>query len=128
MTVIEKLAKNRNGLENKLRNLLAKPVFLIEADAFALPCGCCGITVNTRGIQVDDLEIFEEHITGYLKEASLELDIEPSFLFARLVPGTSELASLNSRVLCNRCYMDFSKGSGKRPRPDIYILKLDRRE
>lgn len=128
MTVIEKVAKSRSGLENKLRNLLAKPVFLIEADAFALPCGCYGITMNSRGLQVDDLEIFEEHITEYLKEASLGLDIEPSFLFARLIPGTSEIASLNSRVLCNRCYIDFSKGSGKNPRPDIYILYLDRRE
>ncbi|MDW7731016.1 MAG: DUF5402 family protein [Methanolobus sp.] len=128
MTVIEKLAKSRSGLENRLRNLLAKPVFLIEADAFALPCGCCGITANTRGLQVDDLEIFEDHIEEYLKETSIELDIEPSFLFARLIPGTSEIASLNSRVLCNRCYMDFAKGSGKKPRPDIYILNLGRRE
>ena len=128
MTVIEKIAKNRSGLENRLRNLLAKPVLLLEADAFALPCGCCGITMNSRGIQVDDLEIFEEHIKEYLKDASIELDIEPSFLFARLIPGTSEIASLNSRVLCNRCYADFSKGTGKNPRPDIYILNLDRRE
>ena len=128
MTIVEKLSKNRSGLENRLRNLLAKPVLLIEADAFALPCGCCGITINTRGLQVDDLEIFEEHITEYLKETSLGLDIEPSFLFARLIPGTSEIASLNSRVLCNRCYVDFARGNGKKPRPDIYILNLDRRE
>ncbi|MBN2110111.1 MAG: DUF5402 family protein [Methanosarcinaceae archaeon] len=128
MTVIEKLANNRRTLENRLQKLLARPVFLIEADVFALPCGCCGITINTRGLQVDDLEIFEEHIKEYLKEASEEMEIEPSFLFARLIPGTSEIASLNSRILCNRCYMDFSRGSGKSPRPDIYILELDRRE
>lgn len=128
MNLTEKLSKNRNVLESRLRDLLAKPVFLIEADAFALPCGCHGITANTRGLQVDDLEIFEDHITGYLREASVEMEIEPSFLFARLIPGTSEIASLNSRVLCNRCYMDFSKGAGKSPRPDLYILNLDRRE
>ncbi|WP_292467113.1 DUF5402 family protein [Methanolobus sp.] len=128
MTITEILAKNRGDLENNLRSLLAKPVFIIEMDVFALPCGCKGVTVNTRGLQYDDLEIFEEHINGYLKKTSENLEIESSFLFARLVPGTAEIASLNSRVLCNRCYMDFSRGSGKKPRPDIYILNFERRE
>lgn len=128
MTITETLAKNRGDLETKLRNLLAKPVFIIEMDAFALPCGCKGTTINTRGLQYDDLEIFEEHINEYLKKTSEDLEIEPSFLFARLVPGTAEIASLNSRVLCNRCYMDFARGTGKRPRPDIYILSFTRRD
>ncbi|MDI3539414.1 MAG: hypothetical protein PWQ52_537 [Methanolobus sp.] len=128
MTITDRLSKSRGQLENKLRNILAKPVFLIEADIFSLPCGCCGVTLNTRGLQVDDLEIFEEHITGYFKTASKELEVEPSFLFARLVPGTAEIASLNSRLLCSRCYMDFARSSGKMPRPDIYILNFDRRE
>ncbi len=126
--ITETLAKNRGDLENKMRNLLAKPVFIIEMDAFALPCGCKGTTINTRGLQYDDLEIFEDHIKKYLGETSNNLGIEPSFLFARLIPGTAEVASLNSRVLCNRCYMDFAKGNGKRPRPDIYIFNLTRRE
>ncbi|ETA67584.1 hypothetical protein MettiDRAFT_1011 [Methanolobus tindarius DSM 2278] len=128
MTITETLAKNRGDLENKLRNLLAKPVFILELDAFALPCGCKGATINTRGLQIDDLEIFEEHINEYLKNTSENLEVEPSFLFARLVPGTAEVASLNSRVLCNRCYMDFACGTGKQPRPDIYILNFSRRE
>ncbi|MDG6242861.1 MAG: DUF5402 family protein [Methanolobus sp.] len=128
MTITETLARNRGELEVKMRDLLAKPVFIIEMDAFALPCGCKGVTINTRGLQYEDLDIFEEHIRKYLKESSEGLEIEPSFLFARLVPGTAEVASLNSRVLCNRCYMDFARGSGKRPRPDIYILNLTRRE
>jgi hypothetical protein len=128
MRITDRLSKNRGQLENKLRNILAKPVFLIEEDIFALPCGCCGITINTRGLQADDLEVFEEHIREYLKAASLDLDVEPSFLFARLVPGTAEIASLNSRLLCSRCYMDFARSSGKMPRPDIYILNFDRRE
>ncbi|WP_407354773.1 DUF5402 family protein [Methanolobus sp. WCC5] len=128
MTITERLSRNRSELEGKLRELLAKPVFIVEMDAFALPCGCKGITINTRGLQYDDLEIFEEHIKKDLEETSERLEIEPSFLFARLVPGTAEVASLNSRVLCNRCYIDFARGSGKRPRPDIYILNLTRRE
>lgn len=128
MTITETLAKNRGDLENKLRNLLAKPVFLIELDAFALPCGCRGVTINSRGIQYDDIEIFEEHISEHLKVTSENLEVEPSFLFARLVPGTAEVASLNSRLLCNRCYMDFARGTGKMPRPDIYILNFTRRE
>ncbi|WP_406659933.1 DUF5402 family protein [Methanolobus sp. ZRKC3] len=128
MTLIGTISKSRSQLENKLRNLLAKPVFLIEMDAFALPCGCNGATINTRGVQLDDLEVFEEHICKELEETSRSLDIEPSFLFARLIPGTAEIASLNSRLLCDRCYMDFARGEGKRPRPDIYILKFDRKE
>ncbi|SFM42215.1 DUF5402 family protein [Methanolobus profundi] len=128
MTITDTLAKSRGDLENKLRNLLAKPVFLIELDAFALPCGCKGVTINARGIQYDDIEIFEEHVNKYLKETSEDLEVEPSFLFARLVPGTAEVASLNSRILCNRCYMDFARGTGKMPRPDIYILNFTRRE
>jgi hypothetical protein len=128
MTLIETVSQSRNKLENKLRNLLAKPVFLIEMDVFALPCGCNGATINTRGIQLDDLEVFEEHMCKSVEETSNALEIEPSFLFARLIPGTAEIASLNSRVLCDRCYMDFAKGTGKRPRPDIHILKFNRRE
>ena len=128
MTLIETVSKSRGQLENKLRNLLAKPVFLIEMDVFSLPCGCNGATINTRGVQLDDLEVFEEHILKCLEDTSNDIEIEPSFLFARLIPGTAEIASLNSRLLCERCYADFAKGSGKRPRPDIYILKFNRRE
>ncbi|MBN1133717.1 MAG: DUF5402 family protein [Methanosarcinaceae archaeon] len=127
MTLTEELLIARGELENNLRNLLGIPVFLIEMDGFALPCGCSGATINIRGLQVDDLEIFEEQILKYLNNAAENLEIEPSFIFARLIPGTSEVASLNIRMLCNRCYMDFARGSGKQPRPDIYILRFDRR-
>jgi len=127
MTLTDELLKARGELENNLRDLLGVPVFLIEMDGFALPCGCSGATINTRGLQVDDLEIFEDRILAYLAGAAANLEIEPSFIFARLIPGTSEVASLNIRVLCSRCYMDFARGSGKRPRPDIYILRFDRR-
>jgi hypothetical protein len=97
-------------------------------DAFALPCGCGGVTINTRGLQLDDLEVFEEHILKYFTETVTSLEIDPSFLFVRLIPGTSEIASINARMLCSNCYMDFGRGSGKQPRPDIYILRFDRRE
>ncbi|MBW6469722.1 MAG: DUF5402 family protein [Methanosarcinaceae archaeon] len=128
MTLIEQLVISRGDLENKLRNLLGKPIFLIEMDGFALPCGCSGMTINTRGLQVDDLEIFEEHILKYLDDIAQSLEIYSSFIFARLIPGTSEIASLNLRILCNNCYMDFARGSGKQPRPDIYILRFNRKQ
>lgn len=127
MSMTQELLKARTSLENNLRELLGVPVFLIEMDAFALPCGCGGVTINTRGLQLDDLEVFEEHILKYLTDTVTSLDIEPSFLFARLIPGTVEIASINARVLCNSCYMDFGRGSGKQPRPDIYIMRFDRR-
>ncbi|MCD4821717.1 MAG: DUF5402 family protein [Methanococcoides sp.] len=128
MTIIQDMLKAHGALENKLRELLGIPVFLIEMDAFALPCGCGGITINTRGLQLDDLEVFEEHILKYFTETVTSLEIDPSFLFVRLIPGTSEIASINARMLCSNCYMDFGRGSGKQPRPDIYILRFDRRE
>ncbi|AKB86034.1 DUF5402 family protein [Methanococcoides methylutens] len=128
MSMTQELLKARTSLENNLRELLGIPVFLIEMDAFALPCGCGGVTINTRGLQLDDLEIFEEHILKYLTDTVTSLEIEPSFLFARLIPGTAEVASINARILCSSCYMDFGRGSGKQPRPDIYIMRFDRRE
>ena len=128
MSMTQELLKARMSLENNLRELLGVPVFLIEMDAFALPCECGGVTINTRGLQLDDLEIFEEHILKYLTDTVKSLDVEASFLFARLIPGTAEVASINARILCNSCYMDFGRGTGKQPRPDIYIMRFDRRE
>lgn len=49
MSMTQELLKARTSLENDLRQLLGVPVFLIEMDAFALPCGCGGVTINTRG-------------------------------------------------------------------------------
>ncbi|WP_250867838.1 MULTISPECIES: DUF5402 family protein [Methanococcoides] len=63
-----------------------------------------------------------------LLKRSHPLRSTPSFLFVRLIPGTAEIASINARMLCSNCYMDFGRGSGKQPRPDIYILRFDRRE
>lgn len=126
MTITDSLLKVRTELEDNLRNLLGIPVYLIELDAFALPCGCSGATINIRGFTVDDIEVFEEHILKFLEEATLKLEIQPSFLFARLIPGTAEVASLNARMLCDRCYRDFARGEGKQPRPDIYVLKLEK--
>lgn len=94
MTITDSLLKVRTELEDNLRNLLGIPVYLIELDAFALPCGCSGATINRRGFTVDDIEVFEEHILKFLEEATLKLEIQPSFLFARLIPGTAEVASL----------------------------------
>lgn len=81
MTIIQDMLKARGALENKLRELLGIPVFLIEMDAFALPCGCGGVTINTRGLQLDDLEVFEEHILKYFTETVTSLEIDPLFPF-----------------------------------------------
>ncbi len=127
MTITEELLKARAGLETELRNLVGVPVFIIEMDAFALPCGCNGLTMNTRGLHLDDLEVFDDHILKLIDSTLGSLGIEASFLFARLIPGTAEIASLNARDLCQRCYMDFGTGEGKTPRPDIYILRSDKK-
>ncbi len=128
MTITDELLKARAEMENKLRELIGVPVFIIEMDIFALPCGCSGLTINTRGLNLDDLEVFDEHILKLADNTLGSLGIETSFLFARLIPGTAEIASLNARDLCQRCYMDFGTGEGKTPRPDIYILRLNRKD
>ncbi len=122
------LLKNRAGFEEKLRKLIGRPILLIELDIFALPCGCAGITANTRGLEVDDLEVFEPQIMPLLKEMASSLEVKPTVIFARLVPGSSIVASLNWRMLCSRCYPEFSRGEGKTPRPDLYMLQFERRK
>lgn len=126
--ITSELLKNRAGFEEKLRKLIGRPILLIELDMFALPCGCAGITANMRGLEVDDLDVFEPQIKGLLKEVAASLDVNPSVTFARLVPGSSIVASLNWRVLCSRCYPDFARSDGKMPRPDLYMLQFERRK
>ncbi len=126
--ITSELLKNRAGFEENLRKLIGRPILLIELDMFALPCGCAGITANTRGLEVDDLEVFEPQLLSYLKEMAANLEVKPTVTFARLVPGSSIVASLNWRVLCNRCYPEFARGEGKTPRPDLYLLQFERRK
>jgi len=126
--ITSEILKNRAGFEEKLRKLIGRPILLIELDMFALPCGCAGITANTRGLEVDDLEVFEPQMLSLVKEMAANLEVKPSVIFARLVPGSSIVASLNWRVLCNRCYPDFARGEGKNPRPDLYLLQFERRK
>lgn len=122
------LLKNRANFEEKLRKLIGRPILLIELDMFALPCGCTGITANMRGLEVDDLEVFEPQMMPVLKEMASNLEVKPSVTFARLVPGSSIVASLNWRTLCNRCYPEFARGEGKTPRPDLYLLEFERKK
>ncbi|MFH0904627.1 MAG: DUF5402 family protein [Methanobacteriota archaeon] len=126
--ITSELLKNRANFEEKLRKLIGRPILLIELDMFALPCGCSGITANTRGLEVDDLDVFEPQMLALVKEMAANLEVKPSVIFARLVPGSSIVASLNWRVLCSRCYPDFARGEGKTPRPDLYLLQFERRK
>jgi hypothetical protein len=126
--ITSEILKNRAGFEEKLRKMIGRPILLIELDMFALPCGCAGITANTRGLEVDDLEVFEPQMLALVKEMAANLEVKPSVIFARLVPGSSIVASLNWRVLCSRCYPDFARGEGKTPRPDLYLLQFERRK
>ena len=126
--ITSELLKNRAGFEEKIRKLIGRPVLLIELDMFALPCGCAGITANMSGLEVDDLEVFEPQLLPLLKEIAANLEVRPTVTFARLVPGSSIVASLNWRVLCSRCYPEFARGEGKMPRPDLYLLQFEKRK
>lgn len=126
--ILEEILKNRASFEEKIRKLIGRPVLLIELDMFALPCGCSGITANMRGLEVDDLDVFEPQILPLVKEMAESLGVKPTVTFARLVPGSSIVASLNWRTLCQRCYPEFARGTGKMPRPDLYMLLFERRK
>jgi hypothetical protein len=126
--ITSEILKNRAGFEEKIRKMIGRPILLIELDMFALPCGCAGITANTRGLEVDDLEVFEPQMLALMKEMAMNLEVKSSVIFARLVPGSSIVASLNWRVLCSRCYPDFARGEGKMPRPDLYLMQFERRK
>ena len=126
--ITEELLKNRAVFEEKMRKLIGRPVLLIELDVFALPCGCAGITANMRGLEVDDLEVFKPQILPLVKEMASDLGVRPSVTFARLVPGSSIVASMNWRTLCLRCYPEFARGEGKMLRPDLYMLQFERRK
>ncbi len=126
--ITDELLNCRALFEEKIRKLVGRPILLIELDMFALPCGCAGITANTRGLELDDIEVFEPQLLPYLKEMAANLDVSPSVIFARLVPGSSIIASLNWRVLCVRCYPEFARGVGKTPRPDLYLLLFEKRK
>ncbi len=123
---LDDLLKERAELEAGIRQLIGRAVMIIELDLFALPCGCSGYTATMRGLTLDDLEVFEDHLLKLLTGTSI--DIPSGFVFARVIPGTQEIAALNVRNLCTRCYSDFATTSGKRPRPDIYILQLVKRK
>jgi hypothetical protein len=125
---LDNLLKTRADLEERIRQLIGRAVMVIELDLFALPCGCSGYTANTRGLALDDLEVFEEHFLKLLKQSAEAVGVSPGFVFARIIPGTQEIAALNVRELCPRCYSDFAATSGKRPRPDIYIFHLVKRK
>lgn len=126
--ITEELIKNRAGFEDRMRKLIGRPVFLIELDVFALPCGCSGITANMRGLEIDDLDVFEPQILPLAKEIAANLGVKPTAIFARVVPGSSIVASLNWRTLCGRCYPEFARSEGKMPRPDLYMLQFERRK
>lgn len=125
---LDNLLKTRADLEERIRKLIGRAAMIIELDLFALPCGCSGYTANTRGLALDDLEVFEQHFLRLLNESAQAVDVSTGFVFARIIPGTQEIAALNVRELCPRCYSDFASTSGKRPRPDIYIFHLARRK
>jgi hypothetical protein len=126
--ITDELLKTRGAFEDKMRKLIGRPVLLIELDVFALPCGCAGITANMRGLEVDDLDVFEPAILPLVKEMAANLGVKPTVTFARVVPGSSIVASLNWRTLCGRCYPEFARGESKMPRPDLYMLQFERRK
>jgi len=125
---IKELQGARAEIEKKLRQYTGKAVFLSELDVFALACGCNGITANVRGLSIDDVDVFKDVFVSHFASICEMLDVEPTFLFARLIPATNEVAALNARNLCDKCYVELVGEKGQvRPRPDMFVLHFKKR-
>jgi len=60
-------------------------------------------------VELDDIEVFEAQMLSHFREVTSRLDVPPSFIFARPIPGSSVVAAINWRVLCDRCYPEFAR-------------------
>jgi len=127
MSIIE-LQGARAEIERKLRQYTGKAIFLAELDVFALACGCNGITANVRGLSVDDVDVFKDVFVSYFAGVCEKLDVKSTFLFARLIPATNEVAALNARNLCEKCYVELVGEKGVvKPRPDMFVLHFKKK-
>lgn len=75
---------------------------------------------DVRGLQIEDIEVYQEHFVAVLSEISKYLGLKPHLIYARTLPGSFEVVAFTARELCNRCKNDLA--SFEKPRPDLIIL------
>ena len=90
---------------------------------FAFACGCVGIATVVMGLQREDVEVFRDQIISLYEDASKELEIDESIVYARMIPGTGEVLNITSCKLCDSCRADYGRVKIS-PWGDIYILRF----
>ncbi len=117
---VEKIPESRGRLESTIRKFKGAPVYIAELKVFGTACGCIGMLADVRGLQTEDLEVYQEQFVGVLSEISRNLGLKPHLIYARTLPGSFEVVAFTARELCSRCRSELA--SFEKPRPDLIVL------
>ncbi len=122
---VNKIPESRGKLESTIRKFKGAPVYIIELKVFGTACGCIGMLADVRGLQIEDIEVYQEQFVAILSEISKDLGLEPHLIYARTLPGSFEVVAFTARELCSRCKNELA--SFEKPRPDLIILSKSRK-
>lgn len=122
---VEKIPESRGKLESTIRKFKGAPVYVAELKVFGTACGCIGMLADVRGLQTEDIEVYQEQFVGILSEISKNLGLKPHLIYARTLPGSFEVVAFTARELCSRCRNELA--SFEKPRPDLIILAKPQR-
>ncbi len=118
--LLTKIPESRGRLESTIRKFKGAPVYIVELKVFGTACGCIGMLADVRGLQTEDIEVYQKQFVGILSEISKNLGLKPHLIYARTLPGSFEVVAFTARELCSRCKNELA--SFEKPRPDLIIL------
>ncbi len=117
---LDRIPQSRGKLESTIRKFKGAPVYIIELKVFGTACGCIGMLADVRGLQTEDVEVYQKQFVAILSEISKNLGLKPHLIYARTLPGSFEVVAFTARELCNRCRGELA--TFEKPRPDLIIL------
>ena len=120
MNYLEKLSENRAKIEKRMRDLVGYNISVSQLSNYVLGCGCMGLTISPRGLTIDDLEVFKDHILPIAIDAAKDFSIDPTVAYA-IVSGDTSVTALHLVDYCQHCASEYVGANG-RPRPDTYVL------
>lgn len=94
----------RGEVEEKLRILTKRLIYITELGAFSLKCGCKGLTASIRGLKKGYIKHFP-FFNEIAKNIGLatETNSKRNAVYGRTGHGSSEILRITSRELCERC-------------------------
>jgi len=121
--LLNNIPESRGRLESTIRKFKGAPVYIVELKVFGTACGCIGMLADVRGLQTEDIEVYQKQFVGILSEISKNLGLKPHLIYARTLPGSFEVVAFTARELCSRCRNELA--SFEKPRPDLIILSFE---